>query len=507
MISTSPLVTLPLEIKLLVFKFLTPSALLHLALASRFFYALIGEYGWQAALRYCYSTSTKVLSASSLRGAHWIDNPKSMLRYLHLTEQGWRDRSFIARPLNNPWSKKLQPILAMDKEASHLAIAAGSGVYLYNLAPSSYSEPTKLRFGGATSFRLNQPQANQRHIDITGFALPSPGVEPRSAFVGLDMGRLKQIKLPSTPIQGVLEPQVVREFTHPPELIRSLTCENNLLASYTTSGLLSLYSTTSPDSTPVSTVHRPVTRGWSTYQSTFSNMIAVGSSSATPLLVYNITPTGISNFPIANLGRGKKGIHRHYAVYGITGAPAGFPGGGSDQIIISSWYDGKIRAHDLRDAARSNHPNGSTSPDEPGIPTPLFPCQVLLDPWTTADAKYSVSAGGPGGACIASGSANHSVICLWDVRQPADGWSVHAPGNDRSPIYSLKLDYSRIWSANQSRACVIDFGPDVSLSTYPSLSRTPRSLPPKPGTRGLSYLAMYYSHKRESPGNGLTQSK
>lgn len=188
-------------------------------------------------------------------------------------------------------------------------------------------------------------------------------------------------------------------------------------------------------------------------------------------------------------------------MYGITGPPPGFPGGQSDQIIISSWFDGKVRIHDLRDAARGynnllDFSGGYSSPD---VPMPLSPCQVLYDPWTVGDAKYSISAGGPGGACIASGSAVNSVICLWDVRQPFSGWSVHAPGNDRSPIYSLKFEYSRIWTANQARACVVDFGPDVSLKTYPSLKRTARSLPPKPGSGGLSYLAMYYSHKHESP--------
>jgi WD40 repeat protein len=419
---------------------------------------------------------------------------------MHLTERGWMDRSFIARPLNNPWSKKLHPILAMDKEAAHLAIAAGSSVYLYTLAPGSSTQPTQLRFGGATSFRPARPQNDQRPIDITGFTLPSSGSEPHTAFIGFDMGRLKQIKLPSDSGDGVRGvPQIIREFAHPPELIRSLTCENELLASYTTSGLLSLYSTTSSDPAPIATLHKPVSRGWYTYHNASSNTIAVGSSSASPLLVYALTPTGLSPSPLANLGRGRKAIQRHFAVYGIAGAPPGFPGGSSDQILISSWYDGKVRVHDLRDAARGNHPNSSASNlGASDVPTPLFPCQVLYDPWTTTDAKYSVSAGGPGGACIASGSANNSVICLWDVRQPQDGWSIYAPGNDRSPIYSLKMDYSRIWSANQARACVIDFGPGVSLETYPILRRMPHSLPPKPDTRGLDYLAMYYSHRNET---------
>jgi hypothetical protein len=37
------------------------------------------------------------------------------------------------------------------------------------------------------------------------------------------------------------------------------------------------------------------------------------------------------------------------------------------------------------------------------------------------------------------------------------GWSVYAPGNDRSPVYTVILESSRLFGATESRPFVYDF--------------------------------------------------
>jgi len=138
-------------------------------------------------------------------------------------------------------------------------------------------------------------------------------------------------------------------------------------------------------------------------------------------------------------------------VYGIASAPPASPWGASDQILVSGWFDGLVRVHDMR----SSH----------------APSLTFADPWSF-EPVYAVACGGGGGAHIAAGSARHSVVAFWDVRVASRGWSVHAPGNDVSPVYSIILESSRLFGATQSRPFVYDFGPAVRPETYPSLPPT-----------------------------------
>jgi hypothetical protein len=81
---------------------------------------------------------------------------------------------------------------------------------------------------------------------------------------------------------------------------------------------------------------------------------------------------------------------------------------------------------------------------------------TLANSWSI-EPIYSVSSGGGAGSHIAAGSARHSLVSFWDVRSPAGGFSVHAPLNDPSPVYSLILESSRLFGVTQSRPFVLDF--------------------------------------------------
>lgn len=146
----------------------------------------------------------------------------------------------------------------------------------------------------------------------------------------------------------------------------------------------------------------------------------------------------------------------------------------------------------------------------------LKPSLTLSDRWSD-EPIYAVSAGGGNGACVAAGTGRHSVVAMFDVRigaarvasvgagvgdagvvsaynntstggtrgmsgrwgrelatdtveegDDADtdessndglmkGWSVHAPGNDQSPVYDVIMESDKIWGVTQARGFVFDF--------------------------------------------------
>jgi WD40 repeat protein len=163
------------------------------------------------------------------------------------------------------------------------------------------------------------------------------------------------------------------------------------------------------------------------------------------------------------------------AVYGLTQAPLSSPWGSSPQVIASGWFDGRARIYDLRCATRSPTPSEFTSlslsslslsndpashssrPKYTATGTPLLtPVLVMADRWST-EPIYSLSSGGGSGAHLAAGTARHSVVSFWDVRAPKDGWSVHAPGNDRSPVFNVHLESSRLFGVTELRGFTYDF--------------------------------------------------
>jgi hypothetical protein len=207
------------------------------------------------------------------------------------------------------------------------------------------------------------------------------------------------------------------------------------------------------------------TRAWSALLSTSASapFAAFGTSSDTPLAIHAITPTSISTTPTMTLRASQhqddSALERPAAVYGIASAPPASPWGASDQIIVSGWFEGLVCVHDMRASSA--------------------PTLTFADPWSF-EPIYAVACGGGGGAHIAAGSARHSVVAFWDVRAATPGWSVHAPGKDVSPVYSIIMESSRLFGATQSRPFVYDFGPAVRPETYPSLPSTR-------GNDGLSY--------------------
>jgi WD40 repeat protein len=272
-----------------------------------------------------------------------------------------------------------------------------------------------------------------------------------------------------------------------------LSSDREYLLSLSAEGTAALIDTSR--NSPTSQLVNLRTRSWSSHLSMTSSTpyAAFGTSSTTPLVVHPITNSTLFATPSAVLHPNAKHVTPNWssAVYGISGIPPSGPWGGSDQVLVSGWYDGLVRVHDLRSSSRIPGMDSSASP------APLLPVLTLHDSWSL-EPIYAVSCGGGSSSHIAAGSARHSVVAFWDVRSPSQGWSVHAPGNDSSPVYSIHLESSRLFGATQSRPFVYDFGPGVTRGTYPHIpqpvTRSDDGLKHKKGNNSVGYYVTRYHH-------------
>ena len=384
---------------------------------------------------------------------------------------------------------KLQPTLAINR--SRLLVGAGNTISSYAFTSSKASDAPGIVFEGAftTSQRL------QAHRDITSMAAVEDGGEDRTLYVGFADGALERIILPISQPSLQNQPSQIdnscreRNYFHADDIVESVSSDGSYVLSLSAGGTAVFVNLSSTEPTPE--LLELDSRGWSTHLSAHSSTpyAVFGASSADPLTVHEIRPSGLSPTPFAILTSAVQSERpRQSAVYGIAGAPPSSPWGHSDQIVVSGWYDGPVRVHDLRSSKRT--PSG-----DPCCPAALLPVLSVCDPWLF-EPNYSVSCGGGASSHIAAGTARHSVVALWDVRNTSAGWSVHAPGNDSSPVYSVILESSRLFGATQSRPFVLDFGPDVREDAYPTLKLSHRDEEglKKRDKTGIGFYVTRYDH-------------
>ena len=420
----------------------------------------------------------------------------AQVKYHVLSDRSWEKQRFVARPLSRSWKGKFSALLAINE--SRLFVTAGHTLYSYAFTPSEEEGATP-SISFEASYQLGrQDRQDAPRSDITSIACVPDGGSDRTLFVGFENGELERLRIPpcnpgqvDLPIDddgddGDAHASSRTSFhCHDGELIEALAVSGDILLSMSTNGKAGLLDLSSPTPSLRHMIDLD-TRAWSALLSTSAStpFAAFGTSSDTPLTIHAITPTSISATPTATLRASEPerdaaaaaaDYERPTAVYGISSAPPASPWGASDQIIVSGWYDGFVRVHDMR----ASH----------------APSLTFYDPWSF-EPIYAVACGGGGGAYIAAGSARHAVVAFWDVRSAARGWSVHAPGNDRSPVYSIILESSRLFGATESRPFVYDFGPSVKPETYPSLPST-RGKDNPSFKKGLDHIGFYvtkYDH-------------
>ena len=437
----------------------------------------VHEFGWSLYLKRHDDRPSFTLKLTRKR---W--SPLDQVRYLVMSDRCWNQPKFYARPLSHPWHSKLQPILALS--ASMLLVAAGLTIYVYRVTDSfslTNDGAPGMSYEGSYSFTDNRSE-------ITSLTFIPCDHSERMVAVGFENGRVDRVLLlpfpkaqdEKQPLSLTLEPTSTLT-SRAMDLVESLSCSDNMLLSLSSSGTAGICNLSS-ESPLVGAIDLDW-RSWTSFLCMRSStpFAAFGTTSPNPLVVHAATPAGLSPTPFAILHSTRE---RSTAVYGITGAPPSAPWGSSRQVIVSGWYDGAVRVHDMRSARRSSGVSGS--------PAPLRPMLTLRDPWSD-EPIYSVSCGGGSSSFVAAGTARHSVVAFWDVRRPTEGWSVHAPGNDSSPVYSLILESSRLFGVTQSRPFVFDFGPGVTKRTYPSL---PHRDSLQLNEDGIGYRVAEYNHSR-----------
>lgn len=365
----------------------------------------------------------------------------------------------MARPLSNPWMTKQSPLLAIS--TSRLVVAAGNTIYSYTFGTST-EESTAPLVSFEASFSLLD--GHQQFGGITAITLALPEGPDDVFFVAFQDGIIERVVFtaPTPSHPPAVTRRQVNTFQNN-DFSESLSSTSYILLSLSSNGSASLANhrdtATSTSLTWFSTIDLKA-RSWASHLclSSSTPYAAFGTSnSTTPLPIYHLPDAHFtSHTPSVLLSTGSNTTNSSSAVYGLSQGPPSSPWGSSPQIIVAGWYDSKVRCYDLRTPSFTE-PCSSRLDNIGGIAVPtLKPILSLCNPWSY-EPIYSVSCGGGSGNHIAAGSARHSVLSFWDIRSPKEGWSVHAPGNDPSPVYSVILESSRCFGATESRPFVYDF--------------------------------------------------
>ncbi|KAF8895367.1 hypothetical protein BD779DRAFT_1434247 [Infundibulicybe gibba] len=480
------IIHLPTDVLILIFYHLSATELAVLSSCCRAFTDMVTELGWSCYLR----ANRRPSSSLSQSIALW--SPKERVRYEFMADRSWSRSEFVARPLSRPWQGRVQPLLAINTK--RLIIAAGSNIHSYTFGHSENGGSPPVKLEGVFPLVGNHGQKR----NITSITFIDDHGSNDTLYMAYQDGDVERIQLrPIGPAESPsLTGSISEDISLTGDFVESLSSAGNTLLSLSSNGRASVINTSTPSLVAGSIDLQ--CRGWASHLTTHSSgpYAAFGTSSKTPLTVHAITSDRLSQSPFAVLTTScTDDTLSSSAVYGIARAPLSSPWGASPQIIVSGWFDGQARCYDLRSSSRVHalSPRG---------PAPLRPVLTLSDP-RSYESIYSISCGGGFSSHIAAGTARHSVISIWDVRSPNTGWSVYAPGNDPSPVYSLVLESSRLFAATQSRPFVYDFGPYVNHNTYPLLpDGLIDGLKRKKKHAGLpGYYVTKYKHAHSSTSN------
>lgn len=366
------------------------------------------------------------------------------VKYHHLSDVAWREEYFIARPLSSGWPGAFRkPALSISD--SRLVVTSRNLVDYYTFhTPQIPTQSPQIRKEATLELGDNGTKTNV----ITSIA-PAHDQDGAEFYIGLASGIISRI---STNGSGTLQPPTSIKFTQPEDSVLALSSKVNALLGVSQNGIATVSAAGSVETLDLKT------RAWTCHLS--QNHAAFGLTSKIPLVVHSIRPSGISTHPAHILDSTSQDTHSKSAVFGICRTPPSATWG-SDQVIVSGWYNGSVNIHDLR---TSICPRDLSSP---ASAPHLLPVLTFTEP--SLDPIYCVATGGGSSNYVAAGLARHGMVAFWDIRgHRSSGWSVYAPGNDRSPVYSVVLESSRLFGVTQTRPFVYDFGQGVIEDTHPS---------------------------------------
>ncbi|KAG8749720.1 hypothetical protein FRC12_013264 [Ceratobasidium sp. 428] len=389
-------------------------------------------------------------------------------RFIHLTDLAWSFRDSIARPLSLNLYTVRDAIPQLVVTPNVLVIAVANALHVYDL----------VRGGLEVHWRGEvQLHRGSAHDDITGLgALPQPGGK-EALFVSCANGKMLRVQLsqPGEPLRAT----VTAHYTHPPRHITSLSTsrwESKAALALTTAqgGLVSLHNTRSPwieptHVSPPTAAYLPAVKQPRTWCSFIARSDSLAVTGSTHLSLHPILPSGLQQSSKPHIIPGPL---KQSACYALSHPPNHHP-----DILLSGWHDGVVRMHDLRTEAIE---------------------MTLRDPWSDSGV-YCVGAGGGSATQVIAGYSKHGMLAIFDIRSPSTAYTTYAPSPSLGPprphngftqVSALHVEASRIFGTTPHRPFVLDFGPDITESSYPFVKERPRRMT----ANGLGFSTQSYDH-------------
>lgn len=446
--SSATLQSLPLDIFTEhLLSYLSYSSLVNLGSASKSLHAnLSPPIIWQAFLRHKHYVDITQLKRLSLLPARLRASISCR------ADVGWEKHTFKSTSLfTQRWQQKCLPRLEITPD--FIAVGVGADMQISWIRNAKW-------FAKDQDMKWMVYNLGKRGVQDITEIIPIPGV-PTEFIVGQANGFIRHIKFSTEECKFSVE----RVFQHPWAIIRSLSItEQCLVALSSTSSnthQISFYPlkrqddgssdaeicpihTESPSRTepwvstepvvqPDFTTSHPI-RPW---QGLFlsSSLLALGSTTPEALSIYDFCPN--TSHPLQN--------PRELLSYAakMSGADISLPTKTSvyamhhyaPSLLLTGWYHGPANLHDLRLSTK-------------------YPIIAMDDPFDDS-AAYSVST--DGAHRILVGGANYGMVKIFDVRMPSEGWSMYL-GRERSPVYAVKGEHSRIFASTEGTVWECDLG-------------------------------------------------
>lgn len=398
------------------------------------------DHGWPTYIRkhlYSYSV-TNVRRFATRRQIDYV-------RECTITDDSWEHLHNVTHEELTAFPGRTMPVIKLQQDSQRLVVAGGSSLSTF-IFPGHSAKPVEEIYVRPTTHRDSSGRIHSHSLgrtptdDITSIAC----IEGTGEFVLAHVsGLLQRCKIEGSQGERPRLRSVCR-YGNSKRIIQAVSASKaGLLASVAShhGGTISLHKVFSPWQDPIT--WRTKQKPWTLLLdpgSTRPRWLALGESGSMPCQMYELTEAGVpvdKDQPISLLGNSCS-----TAVYDFTSPPPASPLGHASQTIISGWYDGTVRIHDLRRQSR-------------------MPVLMMYDPFADVPV-YSVACGGGAGYTVAAGTARHGLVRTWDVRKAKDdvkaGTSIFGPGRDASPVYGLQMEHDRLFGVTDRRAWMMSFG-------------------------------------------------
>ena len=380
-----------------------------------------------------------------------------------VVDRHWEERKFVAQSL---WQRLRFKCMARIKvDGNKVVCGLGSELHYAEVLKSEsstsklrrYRESNCFNIGDWRSYNLGQTGPN----DVTDICLiPS---DSSAILIAQANGLLRRIRLSSENIQT----EVIYSSAH--KVINSIDVSLSSDALFAASSRkhkrheISMYQYRHPTNVMSCQMEN---KPWVLQILPNAGKLAIGTASDKPLEIRDFTSSGLYDEG-HHLGSSQDA--KRVAVYAIQSISS------HPELLLAGYYDGHTQLFDVREPSRVAQ-------------------MTLFDPY---DYSPTYSLAQASEYRIIAGGAVNGILRMWDLRyfrkNESSGWSAYL-GKDRSPVYSLAAEHSRVFAATQSTLWGLDFSAnqkqahpkdDISLSSRATSWRSGGSTYPNRRSNGF----------------------